>query len=440
MRNPKKHTLLALLLILGLPAGAQQAYTMRDLIDRVLSANYQIRMVRIDEQVSANNNTAGNAGMLPAVEASGSQNLTYYSTRQKLYSGDIREASSAEGSNLSGQIGLGWTVFDGFRMFAMKDQLGLLEQMGQVNTRFYLEQTVSDVAMLYEQLIASRQLLSNEIKALEVSAFRLRIEERKLSVGAGDALQYNQAVVDFNDDSLSVLNRMRIIKSLEVQTNRIINEDPPAPVLTADTMLTAFPLPPLDSLLIQAESANSEIEQAVLEEMVAETMVRVEQSAYYPTIDLNGQYNYFYSTSKIGYATYNKNYGPLLGVSVRFNLFNGNNVRRTVKNAKLSAESARLSTENVSATIKSLVTDQYYQWQSLQKQLQLALENRKSALKSLEIAELQYQQGLIDGYNFRLTQVSVLNAANQAIQQELAIRLLEISLHRQAGTLLSTYY
>lgn len=440
MRNPEKHTILVLLLFLGISALAQQPYDLRNLIDRVLSENYQIRMVRIDEEVAANNNTAGNAGMLPTLDASGGQNLTYYNTRQKLYSGDIREASNAKGTNLTGQIALGWTVFDGFRMFAMKDQLGLFEQMGQVNTRFYIEQTVSDVAMLYEQLIASRLLLRNEIKALAVSAFRLRIEERKLSVGAGDALQYNQALVDFNDDSLSVLNRMRIIKSLEVQTNRIINEDPTASVLTVDTMLNAFPLPPLDSLLTQAESANSEIEGAVLEEMVAETMVRVEQSAYYPTVDLSGQYNYFYSTSKIGYATYNKNYGPLLGISVRFNLFNGNNVRRSVKNAKLSVESARLSTENVSATIESLVTDQYFQWQSLQRQLQLALENRKSALKSLEIAELQYQKGLIDGYNFRLTQVSVLNAANQVIQQELAIRLLEISLHRQAGTLLSTYY
>ena len=440
MKKPNRNNLLILLLLLCFSAGAQNRYTLHDLIDRVLQENYQVQMVKLDEQVASNNNTAGNAGMLPSVSASGSQTVSYYDTRQKLFSGDIREANSAKGTALNGQIALDWTVFDGLKMFAMKDQLGLLEQIGQVNTRYYIEQTVADVAMLYEQLIAYRQLLNNEKKALEVSAFRLRIEERKLKVGAGDALQYNQALVDFNDDSLAVLSRMRNIKSLEIQTNRIINADPEASVITADTTMTAILMPVLDSLIVQAEAANSEIEQSVLEEMVAETNVRVQKAAYYPTVDLMGQYNYSYSTSQIGYATYNKNYGPLIGVSVRFNLFDGNNVRRTVKNAELSRDHASLSKQDVNAFIKSSITDQYYQWQSLQQQLKLAIENRASALKSMEIAELQFQKGLIDGYNFRLTQVSVLRAANAVIQMELAIRLLEISLNRQAGTLMERYY
>jgi len=440
MKKPSRNSLIIVLLMLCLTAGAQNRYTLPDLIDRVLQENYQVQMVKLDEQVASNNNTAGNAGMLPTVSASGSQTVSYYDTKQKLFSGDIREANSAKSTSLNGQVGLDWTVFDGFRMFAMKDQLGLLEQIGQVNTRYYIEQTVADVAMLYEQLIAFRQLLSNEKKALEVSAFRLKIEERKLKVGAGDALQYNQALVDFNDDSLAVLSRMRNIKSLEIQTNRIINADPEAPVKTADSTMTAILMPVLDSLIHQAEKANSEIEQSVLEEMVAETNVRVQKAAYYPTVDLMGQYNYSYSTSQIGYATYNKNYGPLIGVSVRFNLFDGNNVRRAVKNAELSRDQASLSKQDANAFIKSSITDQYYQWSSLQQQLQLATENRASALKSMEIAELQFQKGLIDGYNFRLTQVSVLRAANQVIQMELAIRLLEISLNRQAGRLLSVYY
>jgi outer membrane protein TolC len=441
MKKPKRNSLFVFILMLFcLSAGAQERYTLQNLIDRVLQENYQVQMVKLDEQVASNNNTAGNAGMLPNVSASGSQTLSYYDTEQKLFTGDTREANNAKSTLLSGQIALDWTVFDGFRMFAMKDQLGLLEQIGQVNTRYYIEQTVADVAMLYEQLIAFRQLLKNEQRALEVSAFRLRIEERKLKVGAGDALQYNQALVDFNDDSLAVLSRMRNIKSLEIQTNRIINTDPEAQVLTADTMMMAVVMPVLDSLIIRAEQANSEIEQSVLEEMVAETNVRVQRAAYYPTVDLMGQYNYSYSTSKIGYATYNKNYGPLLGVSVRFNLFDGNNVRRTVKNAELDREKANLSTRDINAFIKSTITDQYYQWQSLQQQLKLAIENRASALKSMEIAELQFEKGLIDGYNFRLTQVSVLRAANQVIQMQLAIRLLEISMHRQAGTLMEVYY
>ena len=439
MWKMKQTKLLLLLVFLCLISSAQEPYSLRQMIDKVLSENYQVKMVRIDEQMDANNNTLGNAGMLPVISLQGGQNVGFYNTTQKLSSGDVREASNAKNTSLSGLASLEWMVFDGFRMFAMKDQLELLEKIGTVNTRFYIEQTIADVAMLYQQLIASRQLLKNEQSGLRVSGFRLKIEERKLAVGSGDALQYNQALVDFNGDSLTVLNRLSMIKSLEVQTNYMMNVEPALSVTTADSVITSAGLPALDSLITKAESANSDIEQSTLREMVAETNVRVQQASFYPTVDLTGQYAYTYTTSKIGYATSNKNYGPLVGVTVRFNLFDGGNVRRSVKNADLAVQHAGIEKNNTSALIRSSITDQYFQWQSLQQQLKLARENRAAAMKSMQVAELQYEKGLIDGYDFRLTQVSVLRAANQVIQTELAISLLEIALQRQSGDVLKIY-
>ncbi|MBN3036112.1 MAG: TolC family protein [Bacteroidales bacterium] len=440
MRIHKTILLMTLLAPACIPATAQKAYNLRMLIDRVLGENYRIGMVRIGEEMAAENNTPGNAGMLPTLSVSGSSSRSLYDMKQQLSSGDVREAGNAKNTALSGQISLDWKLFDGFRMFAMKEQLGLLEQIGRVNTRFYIEQTVTDVAMLYEQIIAGRMLLRNEQKALGVSAFRLRIENRKLEIGAGDALQYNQALVDYHDDSLAVLDRMRIIRSLEVQTNRILCTDPSSPVVPADTVMPPGFLPPLDTLTAMAYRANSEIEQSALEEMVAETHIRVAQAGYYPTLDLSGQYNYNHTTSKIGYAVENRSYGPWMGVTVRLNLFDGLNVRRDVNNARLGQQTSALLSSDVRNTIRSSVTDQYYQWESLQQQLMLARDNRQAALTSMEIAELQFRKGLIDGYNFRLTQLSVLHATNQVIQIELAMRLLEISLHRQAGSLLAVYY
>ena len=128
-----------------------------------------------------------------------------------------------------------------------------------------------------------------------------------------------------------------------------------------------------------------------------------------------------------------------MGVTVRFNLFDGGNVKRSVKNADLAVQHAGIEKDNTLALIRSSITDQYFQWQSLQQQLKLARENRDAALKSMQVAELQYEKGLIDGYDFRLTQISVLRAANQVIQTELAISLLEIALQRQSGEVLKIY-
>mgnify|MGYP000350827253 CR=1 FL=1 len=52
-----------------------------------------------------------------------------------------------------------WTVFNGFSVYAKRSQLGYLEELGQLNAKFYIEQTVSDIVIAYHQLVYEKQLL-----------------------------------------------------------------------------------------------------------------------------------------------------------------------------------------------------------------------------------------------------------------------------------------
>ncbi|MHC5879734.1 TolC family protein, partial [Streptococcus pyogenes] len=69
------------------------------------------------------------------------------------------------------------------------------------------------------------------------------------------------------------------------------------------------------------------------------------------------------------------NYGPTVGVSVSFNLFNGGAVNREIKNTKLFVENASLSKEEVNQNIQAEVLQLYSKHLSLLERIALAKSN-----------------------------------------------------------------
>jgi len=161
----KKKLINIILIFVGLLAAnnsfSQEVYNLQMLIDRVLEENYQVRIQRNLELITENNNTLGNAGFLPVVDAEGNATLSYNNTKQEYSSGTTNEGSNAKSSNLNGLIAVNWTVFDGFKMFAKRKQLDLIQQLGAVNTRYFIEQTVADVTLAYYEVILQKELLEN---------------------------------------------------------------------------------------------------------------------------------------------------------------------------------------------------------------------------------------------------------------------------------------
>src|SRR5690606_28056397 len=119
---------------------AQDTLTLQALVDKALQENYDIRIARNEQLKGEEANTIGNAGMLPSVDAIAEQAYTINNTRQEFYDGQVRQATAANNSSLAAGLQVNWVVFDGFQMFARKNRLELLEQMGVVNTRYFIEQ------------------------------------------------------------------------------------------------------------------------------------------------------------------------------------------------------------------------------------------------------------------------------------------------------------
>lgn len=424
-----------LLLALAWVSPAQEKMDLGILIDRVLMENYQVKIVRNEAIQAANNNTPGNAGFLPSVDLQGTTSRAVNNTRQELFNGTIREGEDAQTRAYSGFVEASWTIFDGFRMFAMRDKLSLLQQVGTIEARYFMEQTIADVSVAYYQLIRETDFSRNLKKTFEVSRFRYQLEAKKRRIGSGTTLQYNLARMDYHSDSLAMIGQEQVIKSLQIALNRLTRRDPDADLVPADQELTPKGIADKETLTDRAIQANKDIKLALIRELIAEKDVRIQQASRYPQVDVYGRYAYSRQKNDIGVTELNRTYGRTYGVTVRLNLFDGGKLNKAIDNERLAGENMILTRQNTIEVIASEVLDRYYEYQSLTKQQSIAVENVRLAEQSQEIARAQFEQGAIDGYDFRQTQLSVITARNQLTQIQFSIRALEIEVDRLTGNL-----
>lgn len=432
-----KATIITGLLLGFVNFGSSQSLT--DLIETALANNYQIKILKNSSTILSNNDSWGNAGLLPTVSLDAGASTALNSTRQEFSSGASQEGQNAQTSNLNLSLLANWTAFDGFGVYARKDKLAYLNQQGELSTKFYIEQTVSDLVTAYYQLIYETGLLENYEGSLEISRYRLNLEKQRKKVGAGTSMTYNQALVDYHSDSIQWLAQSNRIQTFNIELNRLLNTDLSTEFSPEEQEFAFKILPSKDSILQQIGQANYQISAAQLDELIAEAEVKVQQANRYPKLDLYGGYQIAQSNAEVGFISLNRNLGPVIGLNLSFNLYNGGNVNRAVANAALEEENAQLTKSDLTLNLQAQALTLYQQYQSILQQISLSEQNVSAMESVVETATQQLAKGAISGYEFRLVQLSLINAQSSLLGQKFALKAAEIGLNRLIGQVLSVY-
>jgi outer membrane protein len=332
-----------------------------------------------------------------------------------------------------------WTVFNGFNVIAKKQQLDQLEKLGEINSKFYIEQTISDLALLYHQLIYEKQLLDNFKHSMSISLFRLNLEAKRKQVGAGKAIDYGQALVDYQSDSILYLAQENRIQTLEVEMNAILNNGLENPFNLKDLSFNYSNIPAKDSVFQLIKSHNSALDQQRLNEILSEIDMRISKSQQYPKINVFAGMQYSKSTAEVGFQKSNQTYGPSFGVSISYALYNGSSVQREIKNADLSFQNSVTTQKQTEQNLDVEALNLINAYSSLQERIKLAQTNVNTIEQVNNAAKEQFKQGSINGYDFRLSQLTLLNAELTLLELQYTLKSAEINLNRLMGKVLESY-
>jgi len=411
-----------------------QILTVEDAVRIALQNNYDIKIASNDLRIDAQNVSLANAGILPRLDAIVNDDNSIQNTSQTRADGTINTLDNARNQSLNYGVTLGWTVFDGFRMFARYDQLKELEKLGDAELKLVILTRVSDVMTVYYDLVQQHQQLSALDSTLIISEQRVTLARNRFTIGKASKLELLNAQVDLNTDTTDLLRQRESFANTKTQMNELLARD----VLTPFDIVEEFKVDSsltLPELTVLAENQNPQLLAQIINKRVAELQLKQVRANRYPQVNVNTGYNFAESKSGLGFTTETSARGLTYGFSATLNLFNGLLQKRNEKIAKLQIETAEIVISQQNQAINSQLATAYQTYFTNIQLIELEEKNQILAAQNLDITMEKYRIGTIPTLEFRTAQLNYVNAKVRYSNAQYLAKLSEISLKELAGNL-----
>lgn len=424
----------ALLMLFSLNAVAQPLLTVEDAVAEALKNNYDIKLADNNLKIDQQNVSLANAGLLPNLYGSLSQNNSIQNSTQVRTDGTQQQLNNAKNNSLSYGVNLGWTIFDGFTMFAKYDQLKTLQRQGETELKFAITTTVADVMETYYTLVQQQQMLKALDTAVVISKQRVTTAKNRFSIGKASKLEVLNVEVDLNTDQTNYLKQLQEFKNTKTLLNQLLARDLTADFKVSDEVPTDDKLD-LPMLMDMASKQNPQIQLALINKRVAELNLKQVKGARYPQVGVTTGYIFSESESSLGFARSNKGNGFSYGLTARINLFNGFLQNRNEKIARLQIQNTQVLIEQQTQEINTQLLTAFQTYLTNLDLVKLEASNVRIAEQNLDITMEKYRIGTITTLEVRTAQLNYVNALTRSSTAKLNAKLSEVGLNELAGNL-----
>ena len=186
---------------------AQEVLTIENALKIALENNFEIKLASNNLDIDKTNVASGNAGMLPKLTATLVDANSIQNSSQTRQDGTVNALDNAKNNSLNYGVGLDWTVFDGFKMFAKLDQLKELQKLGEAQLKRTIILKISAVNAVYFDLVQQQQQLAALDTTIVISTQRLTLAQNRFNIGKASKLEVLNAQVDLNTDKVALLRQ-----------------------------------------------------------------------------------------------------------------------------------------------------------------------------------------------------------------------------------------
>lgn len=435
-----KYLLAGLIGLGSLNAAAQlKQLTLNDAIALSLQNNYDIQLSRNDSLAAVLDKAYANYAFAPRLSGNASTLWNNNNQRQVLADGSKRERDDIQSHATVASLNLDWTLFDGMRMFIARNRVYQFAELGALQVKAQVVNTVADVMQLYYDVVRQQQQLQALEEQMRLSEERLRLAQYKFDIGTGAKPDLLQAQIDLNGQKAAALAQQTSINKLKEQLNQLLVQPLQTDFIVADTTIEFNPNINLDAVRTGVATTNPELLIAQKNIELANLDVRLRRAERYPILEFNSAYNFNRTDNKTVInpfqPLFNSNKGFNYGFTASIPLFNGYNNRRLIRSAEIVAQSQRLSYDRSAALLQTNLVNAFRDYDLFKRSLALEEENMVLVRENLFIARERYRLGITTFIELREAQQSLSDAAFRLIQARFNTKVAEIELMRLRGDL-----
>jgi len=417
-----------LFLIAFFPAlQAQEKLSLENAVNMALKNNFDILVANNSASISKENNTRGNAGMLPTVALIGTGNYSLNNRYQKNTDGTSVNTSSLNTTSLSAGAELSWTLFDGGKMFVTKSKLNEIQALGEIQYRDKVLKTLFNVIGAYYDVVRQKQQLKSINEALSYNKERVKISQAGYNAGSLIKTDLLQAKIDLNVALESQINQQFIIVQAMKTLNQLLCISKDSDFLVTDSIQLNY-TPDRNDLILKLNASNTSILSFQKQIDIANLTVKEFKSGYLPVVDFNAGYYFSQSTNTNASISQSRTVGPQVGGTLVIPLFSAGENKRKINVARFESESATLDLKNIKLQVNILLDNTLTDFENQQQLLKIETENNELALENIKISLERLRLGQTTSLEVHIAQEDFVQSNTRLINFRYNLKLAETKL------------
>jgi outer membrane protein TolC len=418
---------------------AQKILTVEAAIAAVLKNNYDIELLRNDSASYALDKSYANKAFLPRINSNTGLVFNNNDQLQKFTDGTKRERNGIRSNNLAGSVQLSWTLFNGHKMLTTKEKLNEFVKLGDLNIQNQVISSIAALLVKYYNIVHQKQQLKAVEEQMSINEERVKLADKKLSVGLGAKPELLQAKVDLNAQKSARLKQQTLIAQLKNQLNLLMNVAANSVYEVSDSILINNHIM-LQDMISGLESSSPVLLIAQKNMDISELVLKERKADLYPVVAFNSAYNYSKTDNKAVVnpftPLFSRNNGFNYGLGISIPILNGFNTKRLIQQTQLDIDYLKLSYQSQQATIHSGIHSAYNEYVMYQQSLALEEDNILLARENVFISLERYRLGVSTYLELRETQKSLEDAYTRLLAARYNTKLAEIELFRLKGNLI----
>ncbi|MFN5378005.1 MAG: efflux RND transporter permease subunit, partial [Ignavibacteria bacterium] len=435
-RSASPLTTVVVLILIMTAAGqsSAQTLTMSDAVKTAIENNGLIKITKLDSTSADMRRMQSQSVYMPSADLQSAVTRGANNVSQTTASGVIINRDNAGFTNMNAAAVLQWTLFDGFRMYAVDDQFALMAQSERERARGQFSTVITDVMTKYAAAVVAHHQVRDLQSALALAEKRFAIVQRRKDVGSASGTQLSQATIDKNT-VVSMLRRAETNVANSVIALGAAMAVADANSIVVDTVLSMPTLSPLEALLDSLSKRSPDIVSAELAVDAAKARERELTASFWPRVDLTGGYQYTNNTTEAGFILDNRTTGWNAGLTLRYNLFRGQADKAASELAQVETLRREILVGEALREQRSRLQQAYERYRQGTGMIAIELSSLEAAQRNAAAALVSYEEGLITDLEVRQAQQTVLDVAVRIAQIEFDVFVSAAEALRISGTL-----
>jgi outer membrane protein len=423
-------TVILLLYIANLQS--QQLLTPDSAIQIALKNNYDILISKNDAEIAKINNSVGNAGMLPNISLTGTGVFTNNSSNSKQTSGVETKTNNSTSQILNSSLALNWIIFDGGKMFVTKNKLQEIQNLGEVQFKEKVLQTIYNVTVAYYDVVKQKQQLAFINEVIEFNKQRVKILKTSFGAGLIPKTSLLQAKIDLNVFRENAINQQAIIVASKRSLNLILARDSNEFNDVIDSITINYNID-TDYLKTQIFKTNNLLIAAQKQLLISQLSTKEFTRSRFPKISINAAYNIYKSDYTQNNLIYNNYNGPSFGASISIPIFQAGTINRQVAVAKTQLLTANYMLLSIQNSVYTQLINAITQFENQQELLIIEEENTVLAEENLKISLERLRLGQTTSLEMRQAQESFEDSKTRLINFQYNLKVAETKLKQLTG-------